>query len=292
MNNSRPDVSVLLITYNHAKFVAQALDSVLMQVDLDFEIVAADDGSTDGTYEIIKKYAEQDSRIRVLSSDSNAGISRNYQRGFAACRGEYIAVLEGDDYWISPRKLDLAVEFLRRNPACSFCCHRIVRYDAHPESVALFPKNWTVEQYLNVRELAEGNFIAGFSTCVYRREIIEKLPVNLWDLDIREWFFNIVVAEHGPIGFVPRIMSVYRAHEGGIWSMKSEAEKASELNRLIESYDKFLDHRYTNEFQRSVVRHPLALKRVIRTPLYWRVRIWTLQRLPRRFKDKLKRLIS
>ena len=66
-------------------------------------------------------------------------------------------------------------------------------------------------------ELAGGNFIGGLSTCVYRREIIAALKPRLWELDIREWFFNIVVAEHGPIGYVSQILSVYRAHPEGIW---------------------------------------------------------------------------
>jgi glycosyltransferase involved in cell wall biosynthesis len=292
MNDPAPDVSVLLITYNHAKFVAQALDSVLMQqADFDFEVVAADDGSTDGTFAIIKKYAERDSRIRVLSSDSNAGISRNYQRGFAACRGEFVAVLEGDDYWMSPRKLDLTAEFLRRNPTCSFCFHRIIRYDPYPETVMLFPPQWTVEQQLTVRELAKGNFVGGFSTCVYRRKIIEALPSTLWRLDIREWFFNIVVAEHGPIGYLPQILSIYRAHEGGIWSMKSNAEHTSELRRLIECYDKFLDYRFTHELQHSIAPPPAGLAGARRMLFYWRVRIWVAQRLPGSLKDKLRKFI-
>ena len=121
MIDNSPSMSVLLVTYNHAKFVAQALDSVLMQqANFEFEIVAVDDCSTDGTLAILQDYEKQHSQLRVLLSPTNLGISRNYQRGFAACRGEYIAVLEGDDYWISPRKLQAMSAFLDRNPHCSF----------------------------------------------------------------------------------------------------------------------------------------------------------------------------
>jgi len=300
MTERSPTVSVLLITYNQAKFVAEALESILMQrTDFDFEVVVADDGSTDRTFEIVKAYADRDSRVRLLPSESNLGISRNYQRGFAACRGDYVAVLEGDDYWISPRKLQLTAGFLDRNPRCSFCFHRNIRYDSLPESTMLFPQHWTVEQYLTARELAETNFIGGFSTCVYRRMVVAALKPELWDLDIREWPFNIVVAEHGSIGYVPQILSMYRAHEGGIWSLRSTREQSAELCRLIESYDKFLDYKFSDEFQKMKATAMLATTPTIipidlRTRIalaYWRTRIWIAQRLPRRLKDKLKRFV-
>src|SRR5437879_4589544 len=157
---TNPAFSVLLVTYNHAKYVAQALDSILMQrPDFDFEIVVADDCSSDLTTSIIKEYEKQYSQLRVLPPDNHLGISRNYQRGFAACRGEYIAVLEGDDYWISPRKLQAMSAFLNRNPHCSFCFHRIIRYDQHPEGVAFYPAHWTAEQILTADDLAGGHLL-------------------------------------------------------------------------------------------------------------------------------------
>src|ERR1700674_725115 len=235
---ANPAVSVLLVTYNHAKYVAQAMDSILMQrTDLDFEIVVADDCSTDSTLSIIKQYEKQHSQIRVLPAETKLGISRNYQRGFVACRGEYIAVLEGDDYWISPRKLQATSAFLNRNPLCSFCFHRVIRYDPHPETVAVHPAHWTVEQILTANELAGGNFIGGFSTCVYRREIIAGLKTQLWELDIREWFFNIVVAEHGPIGYLPQILSIYRAHPEGISSLQPPGNLVPDMLGWIDCYD-------------------------------------------------------
>ena len=269
----------------------------MQRTDFDFEIVVADDCSSDSTLTIIKEYEKQHSQLRVLPAETHVGISRNYQRGFAACRGEYIALLEGDDYWISPRKLQAMSAFLNRNPHCSFCFHRLIRYDQHPEKVAIHPAHWTVEQILTVNELASGNFIGGISTCVYRREIIAALKPQLWELDIREWFFNLVVAEHGPIGYVPQILSVYRAHPEGIWSLKSQSETLPELLELIDSYDEFLDFKFTRELQafRQKLAPGLTMRpsnRRLRIWLaYWRVRIWIASRLPVRVKRVLKRLV-
>ena len=274
------------------------MDSILMQrTDFDFEIVVADDCSSDSTLTIIKEYEKQHSQLRVLPAETHVGISRNYQRGFAACRGEYIALLEGDDYWISPRKLQAMSAFLNRNPHCSFCFHRVIRYDPHPETVAVHPAHWTAEQILTAKELVSRNFIGGFSTCVYRREIVVGLKAQLWELDIREWFFNLAVAEHGPIGYVPQILSVYRAHPEGIWSLKSQSETLPELLELIDSYDEFLDFKFTRELQafRQKLAPGLTMRpsnRRLRIWLAcWRVRIWIASRLPVRVKRILKQFV-
>jgi glycosyltransferase involved in cell wall biosynthesis len=295
---ANPALSVLLVTYNHAKYVAEALDSILMQrTDFDFEIVAVDDCSNDSTLSILKEYEKKDARLRVLPAETNLGISRNYKRGFAACRGRYIAVLEGDDYWISPRRLQAMSAFLNRNPHCSFCFHRIIRYDPHPETVAVYPPHWTAEQILTANELAGGNFIGGFSTCVYRQEIIARLKAQLWELDIREWFFNIVVAEHGPIGYVPQILSIYRAHPEGISSMQPIGDTVSEIIRLIDCYDEFLDFRFTEELQAfrqtllPGLKNRSSNRRVRIWLKYWRVRIWIASRLPIPVKRIVKKFL-
>ena len=97
-----PKVSVLVVTRNHEKYIRQALDSVVMQeTDFDFEVVIADDFSDDLTLVIAEEYQRHFHSLQLLPSEKHLGITRNYQRGFAACVGEYIAVLEGDDYWTS-----------------------------------------------------------------------------------------------------------------------------------------------------------------------------------------------
>src|ERR1700675_549835 len=100
---SHTKVSVLVVTYNHQEFISEALNSVLMQEhDYTYEVIVADDCSTDGTPQIIRAFQSQyPAVIRVLDTSTNMGITRNYKRGFKACAGDYVAVLEGDDYWTS-----------------------------------------------------------------------------------------------------------------------------------------------------------------------------------------------
>ncbi|MBE0654534.1 MAG: glycosyltransferase, partial [Bacteroidales bacterium] len=111
--------SVWLITYNHERFIAEAIESALAQItDFDFEIVIGDDCSTDGTTAIVEKYRNNfPKRIKAVYQDKNVGALRNaYEFTLSQCKGKYIAPLEGDDYWIDPHRLQKQVDFLEKNP--------------------------------------------------------------------------------------------------------------------------------------------------------------------------------
>jgi glycosyltransferase involved in cell wall biosynthesis len=100
---SKPELSIILITYNQSAYIERAIQGLLSQ-DYDFkktEIVVADDFSTDNTLDLIKRLLPENAffRIRYLDCSINHGITRNYERSIAACEGEFIAILEGDDYW-------------------------------------------------------------------------------------------------------------------------------------------------------------------------------------------------
>jgi len=247
-----PKTSVLLITYNQENFIRQALDSVLMQqTDFAIEVVIADDYSQDSTLAISREYQAGANNVRLLPSEEKIGITRNLQRGFAACRGKYVAVLEGDDYWISPNKVKMVSMFLDQHQECSFCFHRLIRYDETADCATVHPMIEATSDFtlFTASDLARGNFVGGLSTCTYRREVIDSLDPGLWKLKVREWPFNIVVATHGPVGYVPEILSIYRVHLGGIFSKKTVDEQVPILLELIESYNKYLDFKFDAEFR-------------------------------------------
>ena len=251
-NNVKPKVSVLLVTYNHEEYVRQALDSLLMQkTDFDVEIVVADDHSSDSTLAIIKEYQPDKHNIRVLPSERNVGITRNYQRGFGACRGEYVAVLEGDDFWISPTKLKSLVAFLEKHQECAFCFHRFLKHDEASNGFSIHPpfEIGTEFALFTAAQLAKDNFVGNFSVCVYRRAFVERLDAALFEMKVYDWMLNITVAQEGMIGYLPEIMSIYRAHPSGAWSGKTLAEHTPELLEAIDAYNKYLDFRFDSEFQ-------------------------------------------
>src|SRR5579864_5044611 len=105
-------LSVMMITYNHERFIAQALDSILaQQVNFDYEIVVGEDCSADGTRAILMDFHRRyPSRIVPFLRDRNMGAMPNFESTLRACRGQYLALLEGDDYWTSPDKLQRQVD--------------------------------------------------------------------------------------------------------------------------------------------------------------------------------------
>ena len=120
-----PLVSIVCITYNHKDYINQTIESFLMQkTNFTYEIVIGEDCSTDGTRQIVFEYEKKyDDIIRVITSDSNVGMRENGTRSRLACKGKYIAVCDGDDYWTSANKLQRQVDFMEANPDYSLCFH-------------------------------------------------------------------------------------------------------------------------------------------------------------------------
>jgi len=112
-----PMLSIGVLTYNHAEYIADAIDSLLIQeIDYDYEIVIADDFSTDGTREIVQAYAEKyPDIIRLILQEENVGIERNSNTLKKACKGRYRATFEGDDYCLDPYRFQKQIEFLENN---------------------------------------------------------------------------------------------------------------------------------------------------------------------------------
>ncbi|UOQ55172.1 glycosyltransferase family 2 protein [Hymenobacter cellulosivorans] len=118
-----PFVSVMVVIYNHDQYVEQALDRILAQrVNSPWEVVVADDCSIDGTAAILARYQQRyPDIVRVLPVE--LGVSRNFERAMQACLGKFVAIVEGDDYWTSPDKLQLQAEFMQSHPDFSMCFH-------------------------------------------------------------------------------------------------------------------------------------------------------------------------
>ena len=129
------DVSVIMLTYFHEDYIAQALDSVLSQeTSLRYEILIGDDASQDRTPEIILEYAARyPDTIRPILRKENLGGTRNSWDVRHRARGRYIAFLEGDDYWLDPQKMQKQWEFLEKNPEFSGCCSKCLIVDENDQ---------------------------------------------------------------------------------------------------------------------------------------------------------------
>lgn len=216
-------LSVRIITYNHERFIEQAVESALnQQTDFPYEIVIGEDASTDATSEVLGRLAAaHPGRLRIEQRHRNVGAQVNFLETVAACRGEFVAILEGDDFWTSEHKLQRQVDFLDRNPEASFCFHRTrALNDANPAEEFVQPPSDPPALSSLDFVIQISNPIA-FGSIVARREHLAGLPGWFVDLKLGDWPLCVMLATQGKIGYLAEELSRYRIHADGSWSRLS-----------------------------------------------------------------------
>jgi glycosyltransferase involved in cell wall biosynthesis len=223
-----PLVSVHMVTYNHEDYIAQAIESALMQkTNFDFEIIIGEDFSVDKTREIVSNYASKyPEKITALLHPYNlgGGGTINSLNTFKACRGKYIAQLEGDDYWIDPYKLQKQVDFLEANLDYAICYHRVYEENDNGDRALDFYNSSTEEKTYTLNDLAQGNFIHTPSV-VFRNNLFDKLPQWFTSASVGDFVVHVLNARCGKIKYLPDIMAVYRVHGGGAWTTSTNISK-------------------------------------------------------------------
>jgi glycosyltransferase involved in cell wall biosynthesis len=209
-----PVLSVICVTYNHEKYIADAVDGFLMQkTTFPIEIIVGEDCSTDGTLEILKRY--DDERLNIIARPKNIGGRNNMLDLISRSTGKYTTWCEGDDYWVDPLKLQKQVDFLEANPDYSICFHPVKMFweDNSQYSHTFPPVEFPVTTSLE--DLTQSNFILACSP-VYRS--YEGFLKEFGDYIVRgDYFRSILNAERGLIGFIPQVMGCYRRHPEGAW---------------------------------------------------------------------------
>jgi glycosyltransferase involved in cell wall biosynthesis len=234
----QPKVSVHMITYNHAAYIAQAIESVLMQeTDFEVELVIGDDCSTDETQTLLRNYARRfPGIIKLLLQEKNIGMQRNAHKVTLACRGDYIAYLEGDDYWTASDKLLKQVRMLEADHSLALSHHRVSHYDESKKKITSeFPPQERRMITCGGQLLAEGNFIQTCSLLV-RRKLIPKMSEELLNLKMGDWPLCALVSQYGLISYIDENMSTYRLHENSAWSstnFKYREEASMEMIRTV-----------------------------------------------------------
>lgn len=251
-----PLVSVLMLAYNHEAHIRQAVESILAQEShFHFEVIIGEDCSRDKTREICFDYQKRYPEIvRVVFSEENVGMHRNFARIWHRAKGKYIAVCEGDDYWIDPKKLAKQASWMEAMPEFSLCgtYTKMIRETGISSwskegliGPAVIKERYTLEDLIST-------YSFHFSSIMLRKEIV-RFPLWFWDVYCVDRTLYLLCAESGSVGFLPEITSVYRLHEGGIWSPSDNLSKASKGIRLFENIDRHFAGRY-----RKLIRQTLG----------------------------------
>jgi glycosyltransferase involved in cell wall biosynthesis len=247
--NNNVILSISCITYNHVSFVKSCLDSILSQkINFEYEILIHDDASTDGTREIIEEYHAKYPEIIIPHyqeenqySKGVRGFMVNYN--FPRCRGKYIALCEGDDYWTDPNKLQKQVDFLETNPDYSGCYHdTLVKYTNIDKPEHLFREK--LPQSMNAEDTIA--LFAPFHTSsfVFKKECFTFEPF-LTKVKSGDMALFSIIASKGLLGKVDGVMSVYRKHEGGITNASTHKSNFNQDRiKLINYLNQFHEFKY------------------------------------------------
>jgi glycosyltransferase involved in cell wall biosynthesis len=224
-------VSICCIAYNHEKYIANAIESFLMQkTNFDYEVLIHDDASTDKTPDIINYYKSNfPDIIKPLIQTENQyskGVGCiHYKYNFSRAKGKYIALCEGDDYWTDPYKLQKQVDYMENNPKCGMCFHAANKVRVNKKNIGVIkPYDENCISKTEDIIIGDGGFMAT-SSILHRKDIMENAPDFCLNAPVGDYPLQIICSTQEYAYYINDFMSVYRVGVEGSWSSRMNLEK-------------------------------------------------------------------
>ena len=262
-------LSVCLITYNHEKFIKGAIEGVLNQkVNFSWNLIIADDCSTDGTREILLDYqAKYPDFIHLILQERNVGPAKNWIDLITYPQSKYIAYFEGDDYWTDHLKLQKQVDVMEANEDFSMCFHNaIIKDEDKAIEDKLFCNGFENLQVFTIRDVILKNWFCPSVSIVYRNDRL-KLPKWASKIYNGDLLMHLLFSSNGNIVYLNESMAVYRQSIGNLTSKKkSIAFYNNRLINLLLKFNKYTNYRYTLDINRRIGQ--LYLKTIYSMILY------------------------
>jgi glycosyltransferase involved in cell wall biosynthesis len=210
-----PKVSIIMLSYNYGRYISEAIDSVLSQSCLDYELIIIDDGSTDGSDALIRDYASKDGRIKFLINPKNVGIASSFNSGLDKCTGEYIGYISSDDIW-ERNRLEAGVSILDSRPEIHYVHSNLSIIDDKGmftgQTVHDLYRSPTGKYSGNLFDtLIRRNFIC-FSSLLLRSKAITGIYINPDLKYLNDWLFFIELSKKGKFYYIPDTLAKYRVH--------------------------------------------------------------------------------
>ena len=252
-------VSVSMITYNHEKFIAEAIEGVIMQkTDFPFELVIGEDCSTDNKRAICIEYQKKyPDIIRLRLPETNQGMMLNWINNINSGRGKYIALCDGDDYWTDPYKLQKQVDFMEANPDFAMCSHKV-----HTLMCGHLDENIEMERdVLTTTDIIQKDWGLLTASILFRKDA-HKTPDWYYTVKNGDYALQLIVSLSGKIKFLPDYMAVYRQHLGGVSSTLKPLNQTAWMVYLLHEFNT-----YTNEsYKKTIIER---IKRMYKIQIYY-----------------------
>lgn len=258
-------VSISCTTYNQEGYIAQALDSFLMQeTDFDFEILVHDDASTDGTAEIVREYERKYPRlIKPLYQTEN-----QYSKGVkiwplenVRASGKYVALCEGDDYWTDASKLQRQVDLMEGDPTCALSVHSSLKVSPEGARVGEVRPAFSDRAFTTAEIILESPGFFATSSLLFSASVYEDLPEYFFKAPVGDWPLILFLSSRGSVRYIDRHMSAYRTNAVNSWtrSLKANRSMQIEFNRgmseMFSAFDRSLGFTHADVVRQIVDKH-------------------------------------
>jgi len=252
-----PVVSVFIITYNQEKTIAQTIESILMQKgDIGLELIIAEDAGTDGTASICRDYQQRyPEQIKLLLQDTNQGLVKNYIDAIRLCRGNYIAVCAGDDYWIDDRKIEKQLQFFDKHPD-----YGVVSTSGYK---LLVKKNKFIEGFAPLHPVADGYvFDKTWRGGVYamplslliRAELLTYIDFDEFlkrEFSVEDVPMQAILAKHTKFGHIPDLCCVYRVYNESLTFTNYNSPRYLYYHHGLVNIKRYMDELFPGEVEFS-----------------------------------------
>jgi glycosyltransferase involved in cell wall biosynthesis len=253
-------VSVAMLTYNHEKYIYQAIESALSQsTNFEFEIVIGEDFSIDSTRNICKEFKKKyPEKIILLENTTNLGLVKNYQKVFNACKGKYVAILEGDDFWHDKYKLQKQIDILEKDDTIGFVYTNFNKLLETGRVIKNISKK--NDELINGKELFEqifyGNFICA-GTVMFRKDIYDQyvnldeyIKLNVPTIDAFLW---IEIIKKCKVAYISSSTLTYRILETSLSNSKNYSQNIDFIKKNYNALLYFLDkHKPTHATKHAI----------------------------------------
>ncbi|MCF8461079.1 MAG: glycosyltransferase [Flavobacteriales bacterium] len=252
-----PLVSVCIITYNHQKYISEAIESVLKQeTSFEVEIIVGVDLCSDTTLETVNQYAKENKNIHILNTSNRLGMIQNWVRSLQACTGKYIAVLEGDDFWVSANKLQLQAEFLEKNTDFSLCFHPLTTFHEDATRDEQYLDQQFEKEVFDLKDVITKSWFIGTASMMFRTTHLPKFEPWVFKQKAIDKTIQLFLADKGKIKLISNLSGMYRIHDNGIsqiqWLGKENTFHLSLIN-ILTGFDQQTNGKYASIIDAQII---------------------------------------
>ncbi len=273
----KPEVSVFIITYNQEKTIAQTIESILMQKgEFSMELIIGEDGGSDSTRQICldyqKKYPEI---IRLLLQDTNQGLLKNYIDTIRLCRGQYVGVCAGDDYWIDERKLEKQIQFFKQNPGYGVVSTSGYRLFVHKNKLVegIAPLNPVPDGEVFDQTWRGGVYAMPLSLLI-KSELLQYLDFDEFlrrKFSVEDVPMQAILAKHTRFGHIPDLCVVYRVYNSSLTFINYHSPKYIYYHQGLVEIRRYLNELFPGEleFSEQWAHDYMVYRRFLRAVYLW-----------------------